>query len=552
MSERLLFICTLVPLAGVLLVWTALQRPRLREGISLALVLASSLTHQRLYNLVAEDAFITLRYAQNLAQGRGAVFNPGEHVEGYSNFLWMVLLAALHWALGLDLVELARSLGQAAALGTVVAAWWVTRRVTAGRADLSLLAAMAVAFSGSVAAYGPSGLETPLFALLLLLALGLVLGGALRGGGLVAALATMTRPDGSLVLAALLLWLLLRRAPTHKQRLLYAARFALPAAALLLPWTCWRLWYYGYLIPNSVAAKMGADLGTRLDWGASYLWTFVVTNPLPLVLLAVAALALARRDRLEHQRQDYLLVGLPLLLTLYVVLVGGDWMPAWRYLVPSIPLGVVAACRAWHVAHPPAHAQPLGRASPGQLALLLLACVLCVLQLGLSEFHPNLRPAVKRWQLQLKAATAVGRWFRRSLPPGTLIATYANGALSYHAGAGLRIIGTLGLTDEHIARRGKKSPSLGPGHMAGDKFYVIGRRPALVFHSGGTTKPGPDCRYAPEYLEQYDPVAFRFTRGQSDLGDYITLLVLRQRRQALVRQLTRDPGVVVTDGCDGK
>ncbi len=83
-------------------------------------------------------------------------------------------------------------------------------------------------------------------------------------------------------------------------------------------------------------------------------------------------------------------------------------------------------------------------------------------------------------------------------------------------------------------------------------MYVIGWRPGLVFHAGGTTKPGPDCRYAPEYLEQYDPVAFRFTRGQSDLGDYITLMVLRQRRQALVRQLTRDPGVVVPDGCDGK
>ncbi|RKX21336.1 MAG: hypothetical protein DRP51_04400, partial [Candidatus Zixiibacteriota bacterium] len=36
-----------------------------------------------------DDAFITFRYAENLADGYGLVFNPGgEPVEGYSNFLW--------------------------------------------------------------------------------------------------------------------------------------------------------------------------------------------------------------------------------------------------------------------------------------------------------------------------------------------------------------------------------------------------------------------------------------------------------------------------------
>src|SRR5436189_992982 len=41
-----------------------------------------------------DDAFISFRYAQNLAEGNGLVFNPGERVEGYTNFLWVLLLAA--------------------------------------------------------------------------------------------------------------------------------------------------------------------------------------------------------------------------------------------------------------------------------------------------------------------------------------------------------------------------------------------------------------------------------------------------------------------------
>ena len=42
---------------------------------------------------VQDDAFITYRYARNLARGEGLVFNPGERVEGYTNFLWTVM----HW-----------------------------------------------------------------------------------------------------------------------------------------------------------------------------------------------------------------------------------------------------------------------------------------------------------------------------------------------------------------------------------------------------------------------------------------------------------------------
>jgi arabinofuranosyltransferase len=39
-----------------------------------------------------DDAFISFRYARNLVEGSGLVFNPGERIEGYTNFLWTLLL----------------------------------------------------------------------------------------------------------------------------------------------------------------------------------------------------------------------------------------------------------------------------------------------------------------------------------------------------------------------------------------------------------------------------------------------------------------------------
>ena len=47
------------------------------------------------FNWVVDDAFISFRYARHLAEGHGLCFNVGENprVEGYSNFLWILVLA---------------------------------------------------------------------------------------------------------------------------------------------------------------------------------------------------------------------------------------------------------------------------------------------------------------------------------------------------------------------------------------------------------------------------------------------------------------------------
>ena len=43
---------------------------------------------------LADDSFISFRYAEHLARGHGLVYNVGERVEGYTNLLWTLLVAA--------------------------------------------------------------------------------------------------------------------------------------------------------------------------------------------------------------------------------------------------------------------------------------------------------------------------------------------------------------------------------------------------------------------------------------------------------------------------
>src|SRR5262245_36057654 len=47
------------------------------------------------YPFLADDALISLRYVQRFLHGLGLTWTDGRPVEGYSNFLWMMLAAAL-------------------------------------------------------------------------------------------------------------------------------------------------------------------------------------------------------------------------------------------------------------------------------------------------------------------------------------------------------------------------------------------------------------------------------------------------------------------------
>ncbi len=55
---------------------------------------------------MTDDAFIRFRYCINLAQGNGLVFNAGEHTEGYSNLLWILILYPFA-KMGMDLAAVA-------------------------------------------------------------------------------------------------------------------------------------------------------------------------------------------------------------------------------------------------------------------------------------------------------------------------------------------------------------------------------------------------------------------------------------------------------------
>jgi len=172
--------------------------PRERAGlIACTLLVALAVAVRLIYGPnIRDDAYITLRYAANLASGYGFVYNPGEAVLGTSTPLYTLFLAGLK-AAGLDPIGAAVALGvmsDAAAIVLVfLLVWREDRWVPA------LVAGLGYALWLPLVSYAVSGMETPLYTALILATVLAYVRGRLNTVGAFAGLAAFLRPDGAIL-----------------------------------------------------------------------------------------------------------------------------------------------------------------------------------------------------------------------------------------------------------------------------------------------------------------------------------------------------------------
>src|SRR5207302_9617699 len=101
-----------------------------RRILLAALLVAAAVAlvaHSLVFNFVTDDAFISFVYSRNLAEHGQLVFNLGERVEGYTNFLWTVLLAGL-MKLGWRPESASIACGVGCAIATMFVCAWMSRR----------------------------------------------------------------------------------------------------------------------------------------------------------------------------------------------------------------------------------------------------------------------------------------------------------------------------------------------------------------------------------------------------------------------------------------
>lgn len=523
------------------------SRSRLTHDQATFAVVAAAVLIAWLLRFVIDDAYISFRYAKNLAEGRGLIFNPGERVEGYTNYLWTLMIAA-GLKVGLNPATLAHLL---TLISTGVATLATIRiaDLLGGRRPASIWGGVLLSTNAAFVSFGTSGLET-MFQTALLAAVAWIVFAVwdrppraieIAGVSVLAAAAFLTRLDSALVLGVLLVaWLWHRRAagaPLRELVTLAGGVAAVPIATAA-PWFAWRFGFYDAVLPNTFYAK---ETDGFTPMGAIFLGLFVVSY-----FWFGPALAILLKARVWTKEPGYLAAGLIVgLWAAYVVYAGGDWMD-WRFLVAVMPFMFLVAARAIEaIARPALRVAAVATCIAG--SVLHGAAYPSAFNVdGLSTVRLLTEQPPPNWVTE-------GEALRKYFPGGldqrdqVTIAVVAAGAIPYFSE--LPAIDMIGLTDAEVARHGDlihySSGISKPGHVRMAKFdYLRERSVNLVIGIPVTVEPD-------ELKDSYsidDPIFFTLfheaTIGLQDLGPDPKLVAIPvDGRLMLAVYLTPHPSI---------
>jgi hypothetical protein len=481
--------------------------------------------------VVVDDAFISYRYSDRLLQGHGLTWNDGEFVEGYSNLLWVLLVAAGGWVEP-NLVLVGWFLGLMANAAVLLALVWAFGR-TPGVSILPLAAGLfMLSLSESFAFWGIGGLETALVEALLAWALATtyqtpvgrlswVFPGVLLG------LLSIARPDGLLFGVSIAFGVTLRDGFSRAAFRRAFAIFVWPAVFTAAQ-ISFRLAYYGSIVPNTARAKLAFTLD-RLWLGSLYLAQGALINGIPVVIVLGLIWWMWRTRRGQILRQTSVFLIPAAIWLAYIGTIGGDIFPWYRHWMPAL------ICFAFALSHLLAALPAIQLTRSG--AFLAGAAVLHLLlqqtadpwvgQLWripevsrlLSIFRrmdpDSIDHPLRAAKRDTRQCIAVGQFLQQAF--GTqrpLLAVDAAGCMPY--ASRLPSLDMLGLNDSHISHHRPGNMGKGfLGHELGDGDYVMTRKPDLMAFCwrGDSNQPclpsDQDMARTPNFLRHYRLVFFR-------------------------------------------
>lgn len=513
---------------------------------SLIIFLAHALHH---YPAVIDDAYISFRYSAHFASGKGLVYNPGDRTEGFSNFLWTLIVGIWLWLFDADALFFAKILGMLATAGLIVLSYLFSRLIMGRWHLLNFIPPLIIALNTYLAHWSVMGLETSAFVFLIFATLYVAVveqkyKWRVQISPIIAVLAIMLRIDAAFFLGILLatFWavLITRREFKLKRFALWVLTFAI----LFIPYMLWRWFYYHSIFPNPYYAKVGAGVGHSRGLAHLFYFSFTQSWGFINLWLVTSVVAIFWRNR-------YGLICLAMVLAnaFYVWHVNGDWMPCYRFLLPVIPfvaINVVVVGRL------------IRRLKFLPVKMLLLGLLLFAIY-DYGKFHYNEKsiyvfdwtphryskndkrwwyPKVlwrNLWEGYYPPLQNVADWILENVPDGAQVMTSDIGYPGY-LNMGVRIIDIDGLTDRFIGRAGNK-----PEAEKKKQEYIMAKKPEFVFIFINHQSPNPDSPgypypevsrliyNSPEFKQDY----IEATRMNKYLNSWVHLFKRKDTRSGL-------------------
>jgi hypothetical protein len=452
---------------------------------------------RQMYTSYVDDAFIFLRYANNIAHGYGFVWNPGSApVEGYTSFLFLMLLVIIR-LLGFTSISANGWLGIISSAIALLLTWKLVETILPGKPLVWIIVYGVVGAAPILISWTTEGLDITFYTAILLSAtLAYLLSNEGKVSiwvvGLLFTLLALARPEGILLFGITGIFEIIRN--FRLERKIFFRRLILlilPFLLIYVPYFIWRWSYFGYIFPNTYYDKTGAGL-IQIKGGLVYWWQSINgVFGLSLILLAVSLLFIPLiRSRKVNPKIAYLVLVV-LSIWGYVVMDGGDHFSGGRFILPSIPFLVILAASGF-----------LALYQKNRLTLILAGLALVLMAYNsfknpeYTVIRHHLGDAFKARTVALPAAdpkyyqilqqydvgfAIMGNTLKKVVPANESIAVTPIGAIGYYSN--LTVFDMLGVVDPVISHEPFDPVYIAtwrPGHDKGDGKYILSLHPDYI------------------------------------------------------------------------
>ncbi|MGA9290970.1 MAG: hypothetical protein WBV81_00150, partial [Ignavibacteriaceae bacterium] len=415
-------------------------------------------------NWYTDDAFIAFCYAKNFYYGFGLVFNQGQYVQGYTNFLWIILLAGLKF-LGLNFQSSAILINSISYLILSYVIFNFLRKLFPDKSLTFYYLAVFLLLSAPnlISWVIGGGLEGPLFMTLLAVSLYFLLFYEKKlFASIFLVITTLIRPEGFLFFILALLYLLYFEKCKKNKLLIFILVYIIPIICYLI----WAYYYYGDILPNTFYAKVSLSIGSIYE-GIHYIYRYFMSAPLIFIILSLSIFGLKRKSKIIK----FIWLSV-IVFSCYLVCIGGDFMFAFRFFLPILPL----IC--FLVIDEILHIFTLLKSLTDYRRLLYFIFIFLIFYNLLSlSYFVDYKYQVQNYKM-ISGGKILAEYLNKKYPTNYTIAASGIGALGFYSN--MQVLDLLGLTSKVVAKEGIFGHDLVYSHGKSDSQYILRQRPQII------------------------------------------------------------------------
>ena len=412
-------------------------------------------------NWFTDDAFIAFRYAQNLFNGIGLVFNKGQYVQGYTSFIWIILLICLRYCQISFQISAIIINAISYVLFSFIIFNFLEKLFPKKTKVFYLLSSGVILSAPNMLSWTVGGgLEGPLFTTLLTLSFYLLLFKERKYiSAIFFAILTLTRPEGCLFFLLGLSFLFYYKNYSRKGLLIFFITYSIP----IIFYISWTYFYYMDVLPNTFYAKASISARGVIE-GMHYLYRYLMSSPFIFFLLVLSFLEL--KKRVKKIKFFWIIITV---YTFYIIIVGGDFMFAFRFYLPIIPFLYFLIIDELEYLYK--------FIFNSEKFLTWIFAFLIIYNLFSIDYFSDYKYQIKNYKM-IHGGKVLANYFNENFPLNYTIASSGIGALGFYSN--MKILDVLGLTNKVVAKEGNVGIDEIYSHGKSNKQYIMGQKPEII------------------------------------------------------------------------